>query len=233
MIDPLDCAPSNNFPQLGERRSPNPKNDNVDSVKIAPGTINVALAIINGVTPGNTCRKMICQVPAPSARARSTYARSLKVNTWARTSRALPAHDVMPITIASVTGDLPRMTASTIASGRNGTTRKNSSIAKSTVATFPFTYPATSPTVEPITTATTVAKMPIKSDTREPHTNCAKTSRPMSSVPSKNCALGEAKSGLLRPAAANKSDRSAINGAHNATNPNPSSTNRLTKPARS
>ena len=125
------------------------------------------------------------------------------------------------------------MTASTIASGRNGTTRKNSSIAKSTVATFPFTYPATSPTVEPITTATTVAKMPIKSDTREPHTNCAKTSRPMSSVPSKNCALGEAKSGLLRPAAANSSDRSAINGAHNATNPNPSSTNRLTKPARS
>ena len=71
-------------------------------------------------------RTIRCVCDAPSARLRSTYSRSLSVSTWARTSRAIDGHDVIPITRMMFWIDGPSTAASTIASGRNGITRNHS-----------------------------------------------------------------------------------------------------------
>ena len=106
------------------------------------------------------------------------------------------------MTTASVVADDPSTAASTMASGRNGMTRNQSSMAMSNRSTRPPTKPAVTPTAEPMTTATTVATTPMKRLMRAPQMSWARTLRPSSSVPSGNSALGGARSGLPRPAAA-------------------------------
>ena len=88
---------------------------------------------------------MTCTRPAPRARARSTYNRCLTVSTWARTTRAVDGHDVIPITKMMFHTDRPSTAASTIASGRNGITRNQSVMRISTESVQPPKNPDSDP----------------------------------------------------------------------------------------
>ena len=175
----------------------------------------------------------MCQPPPPSARERSMNSRSFSDSTWARSSRPLPAQLVTPMTRASVVADEPRTAARTMARGRNGMTRNKSSKAISTRSVRPPTKPAVTPTAEPMTTATIVATTPMKRLIRAPQMSWASTLRPISSVPRGNSALGGARSGLPRPAAAVSSRAGTSSGAARATATKRSRMARPTTPARS
>ena len=54
---------------------------------------------ISGITLGSTCRVMIWVSVAPSAAARSMNGRASTASVWARTSRAVPVHDVTAMAI--------------------------------------------------------------------------------------------------------------------------------------
>ncbi len=159
--------------------------------------------------------------------------RSFSDSTWARSSRPLPAQLVTPMTRASVVADEPRTAARTMARGRNGMTRNQSSKAIRTRSVRPPTKPAVTPTAEPMTTATIVATTPMKRLIRAPQMSWARTLRPISSVPSGNSALGGARSGLPRPAAAVSSRAGTSSGAARATATKRSRMARPTTPARS
>ena len=188
---------------------------------------------MSGAVCGSTWRVTTCQPPAPSARERSTKRRSFTDSTCARRRRLLPAQLVTPMTTASVVADDPSTAASTMASGRNGMTRNQSSMAMSNRSTRPPTKPAVTPTAEPMTTATTVATTPMKRLMRAPQMSWARTLRPSSSVPSGNSALGGARSGLPRPAAAVSSRAGTRRGAARAMATNSTRTARPATPARS
>src|SRR3954465_2378187 len=124
---PAETAPDVNAPSSIEPHetasgSPRPRNDSVDSDRIATATTSTVLAKMSGTTLGSTCRLTRCQLPAPSARARSTYGRSRTVSVCDRMIRAVPGQDVTPMTMMMFVNDRPRTEASTIASGRNGNT---------------------------------------------------------------------------------------------------------------
>ena len=105
-------------------------------------TISTVLANTSGSTLGRMCLRTIHRGEAPSAFARSMNWRSFTDSTWLRTMRDVPAHERIPITmISSVTrppgqpsATRPRAVATTIANGRNGITRNQSSIAVSTLS---------------------------------------------------------------------------------------------------
>ena len=111
-------------------------------------------------------------------------------------SRAGWGQDVIPITMMMLRTDGPRIAASTIASGRNGITRNHSVIRISTPPILPPKKPAAIPTIEPITTASSVATRPTSRLVRAPQMNCVRTSRPRASVPSGANSAGLANVGL-------------------------------------
>ncbi len=84
------------------------------------------LAKISGPTFGKMWRDVRCQSLAPSARARSTYVLVFSESTWARITRAVLGQEVIPITKITVHSEGVRIAASTIARGRNGSTRNQS-----------------------------------------------------------------------------------------------------------
>ena len=89
-------------------------------------TVSVVLASTSGKTLGSTCRVIWCQSPAPRARDRSMYGRPSIDMVCARIRRAVPAHEVMPMTMIRLRVLGPSTVASTIASGRKGITRNQS-----------------------------------------------------------------------------------------------------------
>ena len=98
--------------------------------------------------------------------------------------RAVPGHDVTPITMMMFQIERSSTAASAIASGRNGITRNQSVIRISTVSSRPPKNPAVIPISDPIAIVSTVAARPTNSEMREPQTNWAATDRPRWSVPS-------------------------------------------------
>ena len=109
---------------------------------------------------------------------------------WLRISSAVPGQLVTPITIAMLSNDRPSTLASTIASGRNGSTRNHSVSRNSTAAGHPSKNPDISPTRVPITIEISVASNPTPSEMREPQISSVSTERPLSSVPSRYSADG-------------------------------------------
>ena len=83
-------------------------------------------------------------------------------------SRAFCGQDVIPITRMMFLIDGPRIAASTMASGRNGITRNHSVIRMRTAPKTPPRKPATIPTMEPISIASTVAASPTSRLMRAP-----------------------------------------------------------------
>ena len=135
---------------------------------------------------------MIQNVDAPRACDRSTNMRSFTESTWLRMIRDVPAQPVTPITRMTIEsfpkGRLParapRSDTSTIASGRNGMTRNQSSIAVSVWSIQPPKKPAEMPMTPPMTAETSAAEMPTIIEMRVPRIRSERTSRPFSSVPS-------------------------------------------------
>ena len=82
--------------------SPRPRNDSVDSERIAIATISTVLAKISGSTLGRTCFRMIQNVEAPRPLERSRNIRSLTDSTWLRMIREVPAQPVTPITMITI-----------------------------------------------------------------------------------------------------------------------------------
>ena len=80
---------------------------------------------------------MMCQSLAPSARARSTNARSFSVSTCERTIRPVPAQLVSPITAISTVSDGSSTRASTTISGSCGITRNQFSNESKTRSVVP------------------------------------------------------------------------------------------------
>ena len=78
----------------------------------------------------------------------------------------------------------PSSATSTIASGRNGITRNQSSTAVRPLSIHPPEKPETIPMKPPITADTSAAQTPTVSEMRVPSTSSEYTSRPFSSVPS-------------------------------------------------
>ena len=74
-------ALSSSVPQDGWVRSPSPRNDSVDSDRIAIAMISIVLAKISGSTLGRICLRTIHHSDAPSALDRSTNCRSLTDST--------------------------------------------------------------------------------------------------------------------------------------------------------
>jgi hypothetical protein len=117
--------------------SPSPSSASVVSARIDSATVSTVLAKITGITLGRMCRLTRCQLLAPRARARSTYGRSFTDRVSARTNRAVPAHDVTPITRIVLKSDFPRMDARTIARGIHGITRNQFVSAFMKLSVFP------------------------------------------------------------------------------------------------
>src|SRR6188768_2139232 len=80
-------------------RTPKPRNDSADSVKIACATLIVAVTSTGAIAFGTMCRKMIRHSGNPSALAAVTKSRSRSARNSARTKRAVLIQLVMPITI--------------------------------------------------------------------------------------------------------------------------------------
>ena len=102
----------------------------------------------------------------------------------ARTSRAVPVHDVTPMAIVIEAAPWPSTAASAIASGRLGSAMNQSVTCISSRPVRPSWCPATSPMVEPSTMVRAVAITPIASDVRDPQITRSSTERPAGSVPS-------------------------------------------------
>ena len=112
------------------------------------------------------------------------------LSVWERTSRAVPGHEVMPMTTMMLIREAPSTVARTIASGRNGITRNQSVNRLSTRPNPPRKYPDMIPITVPINIDMTVAASPTTRLIRAPHTIRARIERPLSSVPSGNPAVG-------------------------------------------
>src|SRR5919204_3711491 len=158
--------------------SPRPRKDSAVSDRIAIATINTVLAMMTGITLGRTWRVTRYQLLAPSAAARSTYARFLMESVWARTRRAVLGHVVSPITRTMTKSDCPKIDASEIAKTSHGMTKPQSVIRIKSWSTHPPRYPATSPMADPITMVIAVADRPTSSDTLAPWIVRVRTDRP-------------------------------------------------------
>ncbi len=78
------------LPQVGVGGcTPKPKNDNADSSRIDRPTARVAETAMGPTALGMIWRTMRRALRAPSARAASTYSRSLRLRNWLRTSLAV------------------------------------------------------------------------------------------------------------------------------------------------
>ena len=87
-------------PQLGcGGGMPKPRKLIVDSLRITAPSEMVNTTITGGQTCGRTWRSRMRQVPAPTARAASTYAFCLVLSTTPRTVRMLPMPVNAPRTI--------------------------------------------------------------------------------------------------------------------------------------
>src|SRR3954447_21285713 len=219
VIAPTEKALSSIDPHDTRVGSPSPRKLSVVSERIAIATVSVVLAKTIGMTLGSTWRLICRQRPAPRTRALSRYGRSLIDNVWLRMSNAVPGQLVTPITMAMLSSDRPRMLARTMASGRNGMTRNHSVSRNSAAAGHPSKNPDISPSRVPITIEIAVASSPTSSETRAPQMSSVSTDRPLSSVPSGNCADGDSSTSPVafvtcRPSA------SASSGAASATRTN-------------
>ena len=83
--------------------SPNPRNDKVDSFKIASEITRMAFTTNKGITNGRMCFMMIWTFPAPMARARKTNLRDFTASVCERTMRAVVVHPKMPMRIFWIT----------------------------------------------------------------------------------------------------------------------------------
>src|ERR1022692_81795 len=181
---PVKNASFSISPQDGRSGSPRPRNDSVVSARIVPATVRMGLASSSGMTLGSTCLDIRCQCPAPRARERSRYGRVSTASAWARMIRAVPGQEVTPITKMITPSEGPRVLASTIASGRNGTTRNQSVTRISRLSMILPKCPATIPITAPMTMDKKVAVNPISSEIRDPQISTVSTDRPSASVPS-------------------------------------------------
>ena len=121
---------------------------------------------------------MIRAGPAPSPRAAVTKSRSRSVSTSARTKRLVPNHPVSPIRSTSIASGRCSHRAIAISIKKiRGTASPTSTTRINAVSTQRRTYPATAPTTAPTVTATSMARAPIESDTRDPYTRRLHTSR--------------------------------------------------------
>ena len=71
VIAPTANASSSIEPHETRVGSPRPRKLSVVSARIATATVSVVFAKTIGITLGSTCRRICCQRPAPSTRARS------------------------------------------------------------------------------------------------------------------------------------------------------------------
>src|SRR5687768_8941846 len=69
--------------------TPNPRNDSVDSMRMAPPTTIVAFTMIGPTVFGSMWRKMIRDVEQPTARAASTNSFSFSDRNTPRMTRAI------------------------------------------------------------------------------------------------------------------------------------------------
>ena len=160
---PADWALLRIWPHDGAVGSPRPMNASVVSVNTAVANVSTAWATMRFTTLGRMWRRMIQPPPDPMTRARSTNIRSLSDRTWLRTTRAVVAQLVRPMTI-TITSSVARMPNSSAwapmtsrmigarISARTivGSTRKKSEIRIRSVSTVPPTKPATIPTSAPM-----------------------------------------------------------------------------------
>src|SRR3954449_5673009 len=94
------APPVNAFSMIRPHEIPDdrPRIASVVSARIASATIKIVFANSTGNTLGRTWRVTVCQCEPPSARDRPMWERSRTDSAWARTSRAVLAHDVIAIT---------------------------------------------------------------------------------------------------------------------------------------
>lgn len=231
LTDPASRASCSSPPQDTTAGSPSPRKARVASARIAEEMISVVCARMSGITLGSTCRDMMCQCPPPSALARSMYGRDSTASVCARTRRAVVGQVVTPIASTIVPSDRDSTVASTIASTSVGITRNQSVIRIITVAYQPRKWPAVIPMSAPISTESTAASSPTRSDTREPQISRPSRLRPNWSVPSGNRPLGLS-SGCPGASVTLSTSDPTVSGAVSATSTNSTSVASPNTPAR-
>ena len=133
---------------------------------------------------------------APRARAASTYSSRVVCRTTARTSSAAPPQPVMPTRTDTsrnaCAAGRPSGRAARTASSRkiHGTASEASMTSESHPSSHAPTYPPRPPTTTAMSRVMEVATTAAASDRRVPCSTRASTSRPRSSVPNGNAALG-------------------------------------------
>ena len=104
----------------------------------------------------------------PVIRAASTHARSRRLNTCARITRAVLGHSSIA-TLPMITAVPGRVSAaSTSIDGRNGSPNTTSASRVTSRSTHPPRYPDSSPSTVPIATTATAAVSPTSSAARVP-----------------------------------------------------------------
>jgi hypothetical protein len=172
--------------------------------------------MIVGATFGSTWRRISRRDGAPSARADVTKSRCDIESASARTTRAIPVHDTIPITSRMLNRLGPSTDTSAIASSRPGSVSITSVKRIRMKSTVPPKNPAASPIATPMVSVTAIAAMPTSSEIRAPKMIRESTSRPSSSVPSRNNREGAAGSPKVA-ATARVGSCGAIIGARIAT----------------
>ena len=182
---PGSKATSSVCPHDTRSGSPRPMNASADSARIASAIDRIVLAKITGNRFGSTCFTISWKSPAPSPRRPfDEPALAHRQRLAPHDPRAVPAHDVMPITSTMLMNEEPRIDGEHEGEGQGtagpGTTRRSASGRRPTGHHGSRRRCRRS---EPITIDTTAASSPIISDGLEPQTTSASTERPESSVP--------------------------------------------------
>ena len=166
--------------------SPNPRNEAAASANIAHPIATDPYNAANGNTCGRICTNMIRAFEHPVTRAASTHARSRKLNTWLRITRAVFGHN-SAVTV-NITVPVPGRVndANTSIVGKNGNPNTTSASRVIALSTHPPRYPANNPNNVPIATTANAAVNPTSSAVRAPWINWLAISIPLDVVPSQN-----------------------------------------------
>ena len=144
--------------------TPNPRNDSVDSVMMAPATASVASTMIGPIVFGIRWRVMIRNGEAPAARAASTYSFSFNDSTCPRTTRAMYIQKIPASTRMIVMLLCPKYCSARARMAMSGTMRNRSVKRISAWSVALPKKPATAPTDAPTIVESSATVMPISSE---------------------------------------------------------------------
>ena len=182
------CASESMLPhEMTSSGRPRPRKLSVDSARIALCTFMTTMKRIAERKFGARCSHRTWKNPPPMHRAASTYSLVRRRRTSVRTTLAIPAQPVTPMTRDKLqTEAVPRMACKSTISSRCGTLRKISIPRIRSASSRGPAQPLSVPSRAAMTVEMAAPRKPIVSDARPPYQIIEKMSRPIASVPKRN-----------------------------------------------